>query len=145
MGKRIIFVIFVLGIALVACNSGLSEPRISVEEAWARPPATEGGNGAIYFRVVNEGGEPDTLFGVSSSLVTAELHETVEKENGVMGMEPVESVEIPARGELVLEPGGMHVMLIGLEQSLAAGDSVPLTLQFEHAGALRLEVVVRTP
>ncbi len=137
--------IFALGIGLVSCNSGLSEPRIKVEDAWARPPATEGGNGAIYFRLVNEGSAADTLLGVSSSLVTAELHETVEKENGVMGMEPVESVEIPAGGDLVLEPGGMHVMLIGLEQSLAAGDSVPLTLQFELAGALRLEVPVRTP
>lgn len=144
MLRRIFFTVCGLGIALVACTSDPSEPRISVEEAWARP-AQAGQNGAIYFRVVNAGGASDTLLDVSGSLVTAELHETVEKENGVMGMEPVESVEVPAGDEVVFEPGGMHVMLIGLDQSLIPGDSVPLSLQFERSGELSLEVPVQAP
>jgi copper(I)-binding protein len=43
----------------------------------------------------------------------------------------------------VLEPGGLHIMLIGLKQKLAPGDSIPLTLVFEHAGEVTVEIPVR--
>jgi hypothetical protein len=52
-------------------------------------------------------------------------------------------VEISAKGEVAFKQGGLHVMLIGLEQPLAAGDIVPLTLRFEHMGEMKVEVEVR--
>ncbi|MFQ5435056.1 MAG: copper chaperone PCu(A)C [Anaerolineae bacterium] len=143
MHRWIVFVFLTAVLSLAACTSNPSGPRLSVEDAWVRPPATEGGNGAIYFRLVNNGNEADTLLSVDSPLATAEVHQTVTKENGVMGMEPAGSVEIPAKGEVEFKQGGMHVMLIGLEQPLAAGDTVPLTLRFDHAGELKVEVSVR--
>lgn len=143
MRRWILFVFLTAVLGLAACSSNPPEPRLSVEDAWARPPATDGGNGAVYFRLVNNGNEADTLLSVDSPLATAEVHQTVMKENDVMGMEPVDSVEIPAKGEVEFKQGGLHVMLIGLEQSLAAGDTVPLTLRFDHAGEMKVDVSVR--
>jgi hypothetical protein len=142
MRRLIVFIVLTAVLGLAACSGGISEPRLSVEDAWARPPAADGGNGAVYFRLVNTGNEADTLLGVDSPLATAEVHQTVMKEDGVMGMEPVDNVEVPAKGEVEFKQGGLHVMLIGIEQPLAAGDQVPLTLRFEHAGEMKVEEVV---
>jgi copper(I)-binding protein len=143
MQRWIVFTLLTAVLGLAACSSGPTGPRLSVEDAWARPPAADGGNGAIYFRLVNAGNEADILLGVDSPLATAEVHQTIMKENDVMGMEPVESVEIPAKREVAFKQGGMHIMLIGLKQPLAVGDIIPLTLRFEHGGEMNLEVAVQ--
>ncbi len=145
MRKWIVVILVTAVLSLAACNSEPSGPRLAVEDAWARPPATAGGNGAVYFRLINSGDQADTLLGIDSPLAAAEIHQTVLKENDVMGMERVPSVAIPAQGEVVFEQGGLHVMLIGLERPLAVGDLVPLTLQFERAGKMKVEVEAREP
>jgi copper(I)-binding protein len=71
----------------------------------------------------------------------AELHAT-EMKDGVVSMVPVETLEIPAGGEAALKPGGTHVMLMMLTGPLKEGESVPLTLVFEHAGRIDLTVPV---
>ncbi len=140
MRKWILFIFLTAVFGLAACSNNSSGPRLSVEDAWVRLPATEGGNGAAYFRLVNNGNEADTLLSVDSPLATAEIHQTVMKENDVMGMEPVDSVRIPAKGEVEFKQGGLHIMLISLKQPLATGDTIPLTLQFERAGELKVEL-----
>lgn len=135
-------ILFVL-VSLSACGGMPSEPRLSVDDAWARSPAMEGGNGAIYFRLLNEGGEADRLLSVSSSLATAEMHQTVAKENGAMGMEPLDAVEIPAGGEVEFKQGGMHIMLIGVTGPMSIGDTIPLTLRFELTGDMQITAEVR--
>jgi copper(I)-binding protein len=145
MYKFLIILILGLSLSLTACDSTPPEPRLSIEEAWARPPVTEGGNGAIYFRLVNEGGKADTLLDVSSPVATAELHQTVMKENDVMGMEPLARVEIPAGDAVDFKQGGMHVMLIGVEQPMPVGGTIPITLQFRHVGKIQSAAEVRQP
>ena len=145
MYKFLIILILGLSLSLTACDSTPPEPRLSIEEAWARPPVTEGGNGAIYFRLVNEGGEADTLLDVSSPVATAELHQTVMKENDVMGMEPLARVEIPAGDAVDFKQGGMHVMLIGVEQPMPTGGTIPFTLQFGRVGKIQFAAEVRQP
>lgn len=143
MNKWIIILILSLALILQACGSTPAEPQLIVADAWARPPVTEGGNGAIYFRLVNEGGEADTLLGVSSPVATAELHQTIMKENGVMGMEPLVSVEISAGETVEFKQGGMHVMLIGVDQPIAVNETVSFTLQFKHSGDIQVTAEVR--
>ncbi|MBS1254070.1 MAG: hypothetical protein MAG451_03126 [Anaerolineales bacterium] len=128
---------------LVACGpSSPATPQIHVEGAWSRP-ATAGGTGAVYVTVTNEGGAADSLLGAQSEIAEAvELHETT-MENDVMRMQPVSSVEVPAGGRVTFEPGGLHVMLIGLKQDLSAGDRFEITLQFEASGSVPVEVSVR--
>lgn len=130
-------------LVLIACNSSPSHARISVKNAWVRPAET-GQNSAVYFQIVNEGQTADILISASSSIATAELHQSIEKEDGVMGMTPLNNVDIPAQSEVEFKPGGMHIMLINLTQPLTVSNSIPVTLNFEHGGKVVFEAEVRS-
>jgi copper(I)-binding protein len=65
-------------------------------------------------------------------------------QDGVMRMRPVEALLVPAHGEAVLEPGGLHVMLMGLGDPLVEGNSLPLTLHFEHAGEVEVVATIES-
>jgi len=63
----------------------------------------------------------------------------------VMKMTPQEVVEIPADTTLEFAPGGLHVMLIGLVDDLAVGDTFQVTLEFENHAPIQLDVQVLEP
>jgi copper(I)-binding protein len=63
-------------------------------------------------------------------------------DNGVMKMRQVDGIDLPAGKTVALKPGGYHIMLTGLAQPLAAGQSFPLTLDFAKAGARQVTVSV---
>jgi hypothetical protein len=114
---------------------------ITVEHPWARPAATA--NGAAYFGLTNHGAAPDRLVGVASPAArTAEMHATTVDAQGIATMRRVQAVDLPAGGGAVFAPGGLHLMLVDLARPLAAGASFPLTLTFERAGAVTVEVEV---
>lgn len=99
--------------------------------------------GAFYFTITNHGDSDDKLLGVSSDAAeTLEVHNVVMTD-GVMKMSPQhDGVEIPAHGELVLAPGGYHVMMIGLTESLLDGEEFTAILHFEHAGDVEIMVPI---
>lgn len=107
-----------------------------------RIPAPAGDVAALYLVAVDQDGRGDRLVGAHSALGDALLHETRETDGLVQMRRAGAGLEVPARGELRLEPGGAHVMLIGLRRPLAAGARVHVTLEFERAGRLALEVPV---
>jgi copper(I)-binding protein len=145
MRNGVIIVLLSITFVIAACGSGPVGPQVTVEDAWARPVPAAGGNGAVYLRLVNAGNEADQLLGGESPVAVAvEVHKTTMAE-GVMKMEPIPSLEIPAKGEVQLEPGGLHVMLIELNEPLGPGDTLPITLRFEKSGEKKLEVKVREP
>jgi hypothetical protein len=111
-----------------------------IDNPWARESVTR--TGAAYLTVRNGGDAADRLVGVASEVADrAELHSSVVQD-GVMRMRPVDAVEVPAGGEAVLEPGGLHVMLIGLKAPLEEGDSFALTLVFEDAGEVEVVTTI---
>ena len=117
----------------------------AVKEAWARP-GNAGGNGAVYFVIANPTGTEDVLHSASGEIAAAiELHLSVESHEGGMSMKPQDAVPAPAHQTVKFEPGGLHLMLIGLAQDLKPGDTFSLTLNFEKAGAMPVEVEVREP
>lgn len=137
---------------LAGCSGSTASPaaRITVTEAWARSSSAMASAGAAYATITNAGSAADALIGASSpAAATVEVHETVAMRSpdasggGVMGMQPVARVEIPAGGSLQLKPGSYHVMLIGLVKDLRAGDTIDLTLEFEKAGAVTVKAQVR--
>jgi copper(I)-binding protein len=104
-----------------------------------------GGRSAAYMTLVNTGNAADRLIRATSDVAaTVELH-TVIMENEVAQMRPVEAIEVPANGRTELKPGGYHVMLMDLTRDLQVGDTVRLTLTFERAGDVQLDVPVREP
>ena len=118
---------------------------LEVDAAWARASIGTSRPGAAYFTVRNLGDEADRLTGLSSPVSAMPmLHQTTLSE-GVSRMAHVEAAEIPAGGELTLEPGGMHVMLMELTTPLKEGATFPLTLTFEAGGEITVEVPVFGP
>lgn len=145
----------VLALALAACGGATAgdpatgDPAaggangLTVDAAWARASTRIGGITAAYLSISNAGPAADRLIGVATSVAeVVEIHETV-RSDGMMGMRPVASVPIPAGGTVAMEPGGTHVMLIGLTGELRAGSSFQITLTFERAGTVAATVGVR--
>lgn len=113
---------------------------IQVLQPFAR--ATPAKVGGIFLTLKNSGGTADKLIKAASpAAASVELHTHV-KDGDAMRMRPVENIPVPANGQTALEPGGYHIMLIDLRQPLKEGASVPLTLTFEKAGAVTLQVPV---
>jgi copper(I)-binding protein len=134
--------VLILSIILTACSPNNA---LTVENAWGRP-AVAGGTGAVFFEINNPLTTADTLLSADTSAAeTVELHMTSMNAEGNMNMTPQENVPVPAGEEVIFEPGGLHVMLIGLTQDLNAGDTIQLTLQFENAGEISVEAEIRQP
>ncbi len=94
--------------------------------------------------MIHNSGEADRLVGVSSDAAArTELHTHLEGENGVMRMVHVEEgFELPADGMIAMQRGGKHVMLMGLNAPMEQGATVTVTLTFEKAGDVVVEVPV---
>lgn len=115
---------------------------LAVISAWARATPPGADVAAAYVTVENGGSGDDRLTGIATPAATStSIHETVE-ENGVATMRPLEHAIVPAGGRLEMAPGGIHVMLMGLTGPLVEGEMMPLTITFEHAGELTLDVTV---
>jgi copper(I)-binding protein len=103
----------------------------------------QGGTGGVFLTIRNTGNSADRLLSASSPLPSAaELHTTV-RDGDVMRMQPVQAIEVPAGGSVTLRPGGLHLMLVGLSAPMRVGEAVPVTLTFEHAGAITVQVPVQ--
>lgn len=137
---------FILSVALSNCSSQPDDPSLQVRDAWSRPGTELVARGAFYLTVKNEGGAGDTLLGGTSPACEAlELHQTVETDQGAMGMRPVEGgLDIPPGSEVKLEPGGYHFMCINPTDVFEGGDTFPLALKFDVSGSRQIEVEVRT-
>jgi copper(I)-binding protein len=114
---------------------------IEVMHPWARPTIPNR-PGAAYFGVHNMGDASDRLIGARAEGVgKIELHKA-EQKDGIMTMGPVDAVEIPAGGMAHLGPGGLHLMMFGIDPPLKEGDTLNMTLIFEAAGEVAITVPV---
>jgi len=117
--------------------------ELHIDHPWARATAPQQQNGAAYFTVSNHGNTADRLVAAASPVAaTVELHTHEVDSEGVMRMREVQAIEVPAGEAAALRPGGLHVMLIGLENRLVEGEQFPLTLVFAEAGEIEVEVQV---
>src|SRR5438067_7531249 len=114
--------------------------QVEVKYSWARATPGKAENGAAYVTIVSP--VSDRLVSLSTPVAKkAELH-TMTMDGSVMKMRPLAGLDVPAGEPLTLKPGGTHIMLRGLNQPLQAGQSFPLTLSFEKAGARETTVTV---
>lgn len=169
MRFRLFFILCAFALLLAACGgmSGTNSAdtkavgSITVSDVWARaiqitgdstqptaeasmmPSAGAGAVSGAFMTIKNSGSTADKLIKAESTIADAvELHTMVD-DNGVLQMRPVESIEVPANGEVQLKPGGFHVMLIGLKKDLTPGDPVMITLTFAQAGQVTVNADVR--
>lgn len=117
---------------------------LHIDHPWSRASAGPmQGAGAAFMTIAN-GGPADRLVGASADVSErVELHTHILTADGVMKMREVAGgIEIPAGETVELKPGGLHVMFMGLKAPLTEGDSFPLTLTFERAGTVTVEVAI---
>lgn len=95
-----------------------------------------------FMTLSNTADEAITLSSAQADIAAVtELHET-SMQDGVMKMQKLEKIVIPARGQSELKPGGLHMMLINLQETPAKGDKVPLTLNFADDSSQTIEATV---
>ncbi|KCV81025.1 hypothetical protein ATO10_14524 [Actibacterium atlanticum] len=117
---------------------------ITIEDPYARASAMMSKSGAAFMVLKNAGAQDDRLIAAASDVAKkVELHTHKENEQGVMQMlEVKEGFPVPAGGMHALARGGDHVMFLGLTRPLEHGDMVTVTLTFEKAGEMTVEIPV---
>lgn len=162
----------ILLFGMTACTAAVQQgPQITIEQPWVRAAVAmqaagagqmegsmegsmEGGEGgmelggatsAAYLIIRNAGQQEDHLLEVRTEAAESVETHISETRDGVSVMSRVDGIEIPAESSVELEPGGLHIMLINLNQDLNPGDSIQMTLVFEKSGALDIDVPVRAP
>jgi periplasmic copper chaperone A len=116
---------------------------LEIVHPWSRATPEGARVAAGYARIVNHGAEADRLIAATGEIAgRTEIHEMTVNAEGVMTMRPVDGLEIPAGGELALEPGGYHVMFFDLAATRAAGETFAGSLTFEKAGEVEVEFAV---
>jgi copper(I)-binding protein len=129
------------------CALGAEQPDIKVDGAWMRAVPPSISDTAIYLTITNLGREKVALTGAKTPIadsvepmITTKSGEGAKQE---LGMAPVDSLEVPPGGKLVLEPGGNHLMVMGLKKHPAEGEKVNLTITLEPGDhEIQLEIPV---
>ncbi len=140
-GRRWIVLTILLG---AGCGTGGQDGRapegIELSDAYAAEPVTTD-VAAVYLTIRNHGATPDTLTGAQTP-IAGMVH--VHRMAGIGGaqMRATEAVEVPARGQVQLRPGSLHLMLMSLTRRPQVGDTIEITLQFAHAGAISVRAPV---
>ena len=135
-------------LAMLATGHGSNVGDIAIGHPFATPSLAGTTTGAAYFATLeNTGASADRLVRASTPVAArVELHSMAVDAQGVMRMREIDAIALAPKAKLQMRPGtGMHLMLIGLKEPLKEGTTFPMTLQFERAGTVEVNVVVQTP
>ena len=129
---------------IVAAQAVLAgDETVRITDAWVREAAPTQEVLAAYMRIHNDATDPRRITALSSpEFRSVEMHRTV-MQDGLARMVPQPDIVIPAGGEVMLEPGGYHLMLIGPLQPLRAGNRITIRLQFDTGLQQTVEAEVR--
>jgi len=141
-------------IALVVVSGGQSSAspvegsadvrdQLSVRDAWVAEALPGQSMTAAYMIISNQGDVDEELLSVESEVAEkVELHK-MEQQGEMMRMRRVDSIVIGPGEEVELEPGGLHIMLIGLTQEVKEGDTIEFKLNFESGANLMVSAPVK--
>lgn len=139
--RRFLFALSCLAaVPMMAQAHGYKLGELEIEHPWTR--ATSSANGVAYLVVDNKGKQDDKLIAATTSIADMSMLHTNYMDGDVMKMRMVDSIPVPAGGKAELKPTGYHIMLMGLKAPLKEGDFVPLTLTFEKAGKIDVQLKV---
>ncbi|HQS01754.1 MAG: hypothetical protein B7Y07_00485 [Halothiobacillus sp. 24-54-40] len=133
---------FLIGSVLISM-SGMAAAAPVISEAWIpeQPPGAMAS--AVFLDMKNTSDKPEALVKAAApGFKEVQLHKSIE-ENGMHKMIEQKEIAIAPHGETKLAPGGFHIMLIGPEKALVAGETVPVTLSFADGSSETLNVPVK--
>lgn len=116
---------------------------LEISRPWTRATAETAKSGGGFLTITSKGATPDRLVAAQSSVsLKVEIHE-MRMDGTVMRMRELEKgLEIPPGASVVLKPGSYHIMFMELKAPLAKDTKVPVTLVFEKAGKVDVELSV---
>src|SRR5713101_9875046 len=134
--------LLVLGFAVQAPAQTTEQSTMIVDHPWARATPAGAKTGAVYVTLINHGSTGDRLLGATTPVADKVQFHSASEDNGVSRMREMRTVEVAPGARVSFNPGGMHIMVVGLNQPLKEGQSFPLTLTFEKAGTEDVSVPV---
>lgn len=140
------------GTLLLACSVLITTPalahdytqgEVTIEHPWSRPTPPGTPMGVGYMSITNNGSRDITFTSASTPRAGGvSIHES-RTTDGLMSMRPLESgLTVPAGGTVELKPHGYHLMLEKLKGPLKEGERIPLTVTFEGAEDMEVELNV---
>ena len=173
-GKWIALIVISFLLICAGCTSSPG-PKIQVTDAWVRAvniqqatgmpgmsdatsmpgmpgmtdatsmPDMSAATSAVYLTIQNSGSQADRLVSATSDVAqSVEIHQSQVK-NNVASMLKLDTLALPAQSKIQFQPGGYHLMLIGVNRNLNPGDKISVNLQFEKSAPIPVEVAVRGP
>lgn len=134
--KKIILIFFGL---LISCNT---TGELKITNQWFRP-AVKGMNTAFYFTIENNTNQTDTLYSVNSDIAgMVQIHETFEI-NDMKGMRAVENVVVKSHSKTYFKPGGLHVMVMNLNNDYKENSSAEFELYFKKKGIVKIKAIAK--
>ncbi len=131
------------GLAVLIASPALAGDILAMH-AFSRATAPKAPNGAAFMVLMNQGNEDLAVVAASSDVAErVELH-THLKEDGVMKMRQVPQIDVPAGGEVVLQPGSYHVMFLGLHAPLKQGESFEVRLELQNGETVTVDVPIQS-
>ena len=125
--------VIIASLALLVSVSGCASEQLEISDSWVRSSdmSSSGGMTGMFMEINNPTSSDITLIGGSSDAGMVEIHETVMADDGMQMQEINGGIEIPSGGTVVLQPGGLHVMIMNLKSDVLAGDEVTVDLEFD--------------
>jgi copper(I)-binding protein len=137
---RTTFITIALALGALITGQAHAAGPIGIENAWTRATAAAQTVGGGFMTIVNTGKAEDRLVSASSPVAAEVQIHDMKMEEGVMRMRQLTGgLAVPAGGRVELKPRSLHLMFMQLKTPLVAGQTVPVTLQFEKAGSVAVQ------
>ncbi|UZE96601.1 copper chaperone PCu(A)C [Alkalimarinus alittae] len=138
----------IVSLTALTAAAEMTHPKksdIQAHMTWVRAVPPVANTTAAYMMLHNYSQQDDRLIAIESPVAEkVEMHAT-DMNNGIMRMTKLQGLTVPAKGLVMFEPAGYHIMLINLKQPLNVGSMVPITLVFENHGAVDMKLMVSHP
>ncbi|KQN07093.1 hypothetical protein ASE85_18615 [Sphingobium sp. Leaf26] len=145
MTRRFIIPIALSFLTIPATAQEFKKNNLTIAKPWTRQTAAGQSVGGGFMSIANSSKTADTLVSATSPAAQKVEFHSMTMDGGIMRMRPVPGgLPVPAGGRLDLKPGGFHIMLVGLKQPLALGRRVPITLRFQRAGTITVQLKVES-
>lgn len=146
MIRILIAALALASLALPSLAHDITHGDLALNGPFARATLPNAPVAGGFLTIVNSGAEDDRLVSASAAIADeTQIHE-MAMEGDVMKMRPLpDGIAIPAGESVVLEPGGFHLMFMGLKGAFVEGETVPVTLTFEKAGPVEVGLHVGAP
>jgi len=144
--ERILLMRAALVLCLALC-AGLAQAAsgLRMDQPWARASLSGVKNAIVFGTLVNDGSADLSIVG-GSTPVAARVEFHIHAMDGeVMTMRQLDTIDLKPGERTTLQPGGLHIMLIDLKQTLRQGESFPLTLMTRDGTTLKIDVTVTSP